>query len=107
MMESTIPIQSNYALNIITTFARVNGNTIGIVANQPMHLAGVLDIKASEKAARFVRFCDAFNIPILTMVDVPGFLPGVEQEHGGNYQKRRKAFVRIFGSNCSKSMCSY
>ena len=77
------PIQSNYALNIITTFARVNGNTIGIVANQPMELAGVLDIKASEKAARFVRFCDAFNIPILTMVDVPGFLPGVEQEHGG------------------------
>ena len=77
------PIQSNYALNIITTFARVNGNTIGIVANQPMELAGVLDIKASEKAARFVRFCDAFNIPILTLVDVPGFLPGVEQEHGG------------------------
>ena len=77
------PIQSNYALIIITTFARVNGNTIGIVANQPMELAGVLDIKASEKAARFVRFCDAFNIPILTLVDVPGFLPGVEQEHGG------------------------
>jgi propionyl-CoA carboxylase beta chain len=77
------PIQSNYAHNIITTFARVNGNTIGIVANQPMELAGVLDIKASEKAARFVRFCDAFNIPILTLVDVPGFLPGVEQEHGG------------------------
>ena len=77
------PIQSNYALNIITTFERVNGNTIGIVANQPMELAGVLDIKASEKAARFVRFCDAFNIPILTLVDVPGFLPGVEQEHGG------------------------
>ena len=77
------PIQSNYALNIITTFARVNGNTIGIVANQPMELAGVLDIKASEKAARFVRFCDAFNIPILTLVDVPGFLPGVEQEHSG------------------------
>ena len=77
------PIQSNYAPNIITTFARVNGNTIGIVANQPMELAGVLDIKASEKAARFVRFCDAFNIPILTLVDVPGFLPGVEQEHGG------------------------
>ena len=76
-------IQSNYALNIITTFARINGNTIGIVANQPMELAGVLDIKASEKAARFVRFCDAFNIPILTLVDVPGFLPGVEQEHGG------------------------
>ena len=77
------PIQSNYALNIITTFARVNGNTIGIVANQPMELAGVLDIKASEKAARFVRFCDAFNIPILTFEDVPGFLPGTNQEWGG------------------------
>jgi len=77
------PIQSNYATNIITSFARINGNTTGIVANQPMELAGVLDIKASEKAARFVRFCDAFNIPILTLVDVPGFLPGVEQEHSG------------------------
>ena len=77
------PIQSNYATNIITSFARINGNTTGIVANQPMELAGVLDIKASEKAARFVRFCDAFNISILTLVDVPGFLPGVEQEHSG------------------------
>ena len=77
------PIQSNYATNIITSFARINGNTTGIVANQPMELAGVLDIKASEKTARFVRFCDAFNIPILTLVDVPGFLPGVEQEHSG------------------------
>ncbi len=76
-------IQSNYATNIITTFARFNGNTVGIVANQPTELAGVLDINASEKAARFVRFCDAFNIPLLTLVDVPGFLPGVEQEHGG------------------------
>ena len=77
------PIQSNYAPNIITSFARMNGNTLGIIANQPMELAGVLDIKASEKAARFVRFCDAFNVPLLTLVDVPGFLPGVEQEHGG------------------------
>jgi len=77
------PVQSNYALNIITSFSRINGNTIGIIANQPLDFAGVLDIKASEKAARFVRFCDAFNIPLLTLVDVPGFLPGVEQEHSG------------------------
>ena len=77
------PIHANYALNIITTLARVNGNTIGIIGNQPLEVAGVLDINASEKAARFVRFCDAFNIPLLTLVDVPGFLPGVEQEHAG------------------------
>ena len=77
------PIHANYALNIITTIARINGNTIGIIANQPLEFAGVLDIDSSEKAARFVRFCDAFNIPLLTIVDVPGFLPGVEQEHGG------------------------
>jgi len=77
------PIHANYALNIITTVARINGNTIGIIANQPLEFAGVLDIDSSEKAARFVRFCDAFNIPLLTLVDVPGFLPGVEQEHGG------------------------
>ncbi len=77
------PIHANYALNIITTLARMNGNTIGVIANQPLEVAGVLDIDSSEKAARFVRFCDAFNIPLLTLVDVPGFLPGVEQEHGG------------------------
>ena len=77
------PIHANYALNIITTIARINGNTIGIIANQPLEFAGVLDIDSSDKAARFVRFCDAFNIPLLTLVDVPGFLPGVEQEHGG------------------------
>jgi hypothetical protein len=67
----------------IIGFARLNGHVIGIVANQPMHLAGCLDINASVKAARFVRFCDAFNIPIVTFEDVPGFLPGVAQEHGG------------------------
>jgi len=64
-------------------FARLGGHSIGIVANQPSVLAGVLDIDASEKGGRFVRFCDAFNIPILTFVDVPGFLPGTDQEHGG------------------------
>ena len=72
-----------YAQNIITGFARVNGQSIGVVANQPKFLAGVLDINSSIKAARFVRFCDAFNIPLVTFVDVPGFLPGTEQEYGG------------------------
>lgn len=75
--------QRHYAPNIITGFARFNGMSIGIVANQPSYLAGVLDINSSRKAARFVRFCDAFNIPILTLVDVPGFLPGTAQEYGG------------------------
>lgn len=72
-----------FGKNIITCFARMDGSTVGIVANQPMSLAGVLDIDASRKAARFVRFCDAFNIPIVTFVDVPGFLPGTRQEYGG------------------------
>ncbi len=76
-------VQRNYAKNIIIGFARFNGMSVGIVANQPSFLAGVLDINASRKAARFVRFCDAFNIPIVTLVDVPGFLPGSSQELGG------------------------
>src|ERR1700760_2834391 len=76
-------LQPNYAGNIIIGFGRIEGRTVGIVANQPMVLAGVLDINSSKKAARFVRFCDAFDIPILTFVDVPGFLPGVAQEHNG------------------------
>ena len=75
--------QPYYATNIVTCFARMNGRTVGIVANQPKSLAGCLNINASDKAARFVRTCDAFNIPILTIVDVPGFLPGVNQEYGG------------------------
>jgi acetyl-CoA carboxylase carboxyltransferase component len=73
----------SWARNIVCGFARLNGRPIGIVGNQPMVLAGVLDIDSSEKAARFVRTCDAFNIPLLTLVDVPGFLPGVDQEYGG------------------------
>ena len=76
-------IMPDYAKNIITAFGEVEGKTIGLVANQPTHLAGCLDIEASVKAARFVRFCDSFNIPIVTFVDVPGFLPGTNQEHGG------------------------
>ncbi|MHB2266131.1 acyl-CoA carboxylase subunit beta [Aliihoeflea sp. PC F10.4] len=76
-------IQEAYAKNIITGFLRIEGQTVGVVANQPMVLAGCLDIDSSRKAARFVRFCDAFNIPLLTLVDVPGFLPGTSQEFGG------------------------
>jgi len=76
-------IHPQYAKNIIIGFIRMNGKTIGIVGNQPSHLAGALDIHSSKKAGRFVRFCDAFNIPLLTFVDVPGFLPGINQEHGG------------------------
>jgi len=76
-------IHEAYAPNIVTGFARLGGHSIGIIANQPAHLAGVLDINSSDKAGRFVRFCDSFNIPILTFVDVPGFLPGTGQEHGG------------------------
>jgi len=73
----------SWARNIVCGFARIDGRTVGVVGNQPMMLAGVLDIESSEKAARFVRTCDAFNIPLLTFVDVPGFLPGVDQEYGG------------------------
>ncbi len=76
-------IQEHYAQNIIIGFGRLGSKPVGLVANQPDHLAGVLDINASDKAARFVRFCDAFNIPLITFEDVPGFLPGVAQEHGG------------------------
>jgi acetyl-CoA carboxylase carboxyltransferase component len=78
-----LEVHRNYAQNIVIGFARFNGISTGIVANQPCYLAGVLDINASRKAARFVRFCDAFNIPIVTLVDVPGFLPGTAQEYGG------------------------
>lgn len=76
-------VQPHYAANIVVGFARLGGKSVGIVANQPAFLAGVLDIDASVKAARFVRFCDCFNIPLITFEDVPGFLPGVNQEHGG------------------------
>jgi len=81
--EHFLEVQPHYAANIVVGFARMGGKSIGIVANQPAHLAGVLDINSSSKAARFVRFCDAFNIPIVTLVDVPGFLPGTGQEFGG------------------------
>jgi methylmalonyl-CoA carboxyltransferase large subunit len=76
-------IQPEFAANIVIGFGRLEGRPVGIIASQPNHLAGVLDINASDKSARFVRFCNAFNIPLITFVDVPGFLPGVEQERGG------------------------
>jgi methylmalonyl-CoA carboxyltransferase large subunit len=78
-----LEVQTGHAMNIVVGFARICGGSVGIVANQPCVKAGVLDINASNKAARFIRFCDAFNIPIVTLVDVPGFMPGVEQEYGG------------------------
>ncbi|CAI7998102.1 Propionyl-CoA carboxylase, carboxyltransferase subunit, partial [Geodia barretti] len=81
--EDFMEVQSGYAPNVVVGFARMAGRTVGLVGNQPAYLAGVLDINASAKAARFVRFCDCFNVPLVTLVDVPGFMPGTEQEYGG------------------------
>ena len=78
-----MPVHETFARNVIVGFGRMDGRSVGVVAQQPSHIAGVLDINASDKAARFVRFCDAFNIPLLTFIDVPGFMPGLHQEHGG------------------------
>ncbi len=81
--QDFLEVHALWASNIIVGFGRMDGETVGIVANQPMHLAGALDIDSSNKAARFIRFCDAFNIPVVTFVDVPGYMPGIEQESGG------------------------
>jgi len=78
-----LEVHELYARNIVVGFGRLEGRSVGIIANQPKVLAGVLDVDASDKAARFIRFCDAFNIPLLTLVDTPGYLPGVDQEHSG------------------------
>ena len=83
-------VQELFAPNIVVGFGRIDGRSIGVVANQPLHFAGCLDIDASEKAARFVRTCDAFNIPVLTFVDVPGFLPGTDQEWNGIIRRGAK-----------------
>ena len=88
--NSFMEVQENYAINIIIGFGKIGGKNIGLIAQQPNHLAGVIDIKASEKAARFIRFCDAFNIPIISLVDVPGFLPGLDQEHNGIIRRGAK-----------------
>jgi acetyl-CoA carboxylase carboxyltransferase component len=87
---SFLEIMPAYAPNLVVGFARLGGASVGIVANQPRHLAGVLDAAASEKGARFIRFCDAFHIPIVSLVDVPGFLPGLDQEHGGIIRRGAK-----------------
>ena len=78
-----LEVHAHFARNLVVGFARLGGRSVGLVANQPAHLAGTLDIDASVKGARFVRFCDAFNIPLVTFEDVPGFLPGTAQEYGG------------------------
>lgn len=85
-----LQVSELFAPNVVTGFGRVEGVSVGVIANQPMQLAGTLDIDASEKAARFVRLCDAFNLPILTFVDVPGFLPGTDQELGGIIRRGAK-----------------
>ncbi|MFQ6029985.1 MAG: acyl-CoA carboxylase subunit beta, partial [Dehalococcoidia bacterium] len=81
--EEFMEVQPNFAPNVVIGFGRLVGKAVGVIGNQPSYLAGVLDIDASAKAARFVRFCDCFNIPLVTLIDVPGFMPGVDQEYGG------------------------
>ncbi len=95
-------IHKDFAPNIVVGFARMNGYTVGIVANQPMHLAGCLDINSSKKGARFVRFCDAFNVPLVIFEDVPGFLPGVDQEHGGIISEGAKLLFAFAESTVPK-----
>ncbi|HIJ63007.1 MAG TPA: acyl-CoA carboxylase subunit beta, partial [Rhodospirillaceae bacterium] len=90
------------AANMVIGFARIQGRTIGIVANQPCVMAGALDINSSDKAARFIRFCNAFNIPLVTFVDVPGFLPGVEQEYGGIIRHGAKMLFAYSGTTVPK-----
>lgn len=106
-----LQIMPNYAKNIVTGFARMEGRTVGVVANNPSTLAGCLDIDASTKAARFVRFLDAFNIPIVTFVDVPGFLPGTDQEYGGiirhGAKVRTDSFVPDSEYILTLSLCSF
>jgi len=97
-MGDFLEVQSGYAPNIVVGFARIVGRTVGVVANQPNYLAGVLDINSSVKASRFVRFCNAFNVPLVTFVDVPGFLPGVQQEHQGIIRHGAKL---LFAYSCA------
>lgn len=97
-----LEVQSGYAANIVVGFARIAGRSVGIIANQPSVQAGVLDINASNKAARFIRFCNAFNVPLLTFVDVPGFLPGVQQEYGGIIRHGAKMLFAYSASTVPK-----
>jgi acetyl-CoA/propionyl-CoA carboxylase len=98
-------IHELFASNIIVGFARMDGKTVGIVANQPMYLAGVLDIDSSNKAARFIRFCDSFNIPIITLVDTPGYLPGPDQEHNGIIRHGSKLLYAYCEATVPKITC--
>jgi methylmalonyl-CoA carboxyltransferase large subunit len=97
-----LEVQAGYAMNIVVGFARILGRSVGVIANQPSVLAGALDINASTKAARFVRFCNAFNIPLITFVDVPGFLPGVQQEYGGIIRHGAKLLFAYSASTVPK-----
>ncbi|HEX2107280.1 MAG TPA: carboxyl transferase domain-containing protein, partial [Nitrososphaera sp.] len=94
-----------FAENIIVGFARMGGRSVGIIANQPMYLAGALDIDSSNKAARFIRFCDAFNIPIVTLVDTPGYLPGTDQEHNGIIRHGSKLLFAYCEATVPKVTC--
>lgn len=98
-------IHESFASNIIVGFARMDGKTVGIVANQPMYLAGALDIDSSNKAARFIRFCDSFNIPIITLVDTPGYLPGADQEHNGIIRHGSKLLYAYCEATVPKITC--
>jgi len=97
-----LEVQKEFAKNLVVGFGRLVGRPVGIVANQPSVLAGVLDINASDKGARFIRFCNAFNIPLITLVDVPGFLPGADQEHGGIIRHGAKMLFAYAASTVPK-----
>ncbi len=97
-----LELKKHFAPNIIIGFARLNGFSVGIVANQPLHLAGCINISASQKASRFIRFCDSFNIPVISFVDVPGFLPGTDQEHGGVIAEGAKLLYAYAEANVPK-----
>ena len=94
-------IHSAFAKNIVVGFARMGGQVVGIVANNPRFLGGCLDIDASDKASRFIRTCDTYNIPLITLVDVPGFLPGVRQEHGGIIRHGARPLGKCCGPVCT------
>jgi acetyl-CoA carboxylase carboxyltransferase component len=93
--QEYLEVHENWARNIVCALGRIDGEVVAVVGNQPMILAGVLDIPAAQKAARFVRFCDAFGIPLVTLVDVPGFLPGTGQEHAGIIRHGAKLTLRL------------
>jgi acetyl-CoA/propionyl-CoA carboxylase len=98
-------IHELFAENILVGFARLGGRSVGLIANQPMYLAGALDINSSNKAARFIRFCDAFNIPIVTLVDTPGYLPGTDQEHNGIIRHGSKLLYAYCEATVPKITC--